>query len=215
MGSNLVLIQPMYVVCLDLEGVLVPEIWIAFARATGIDELRLTTRDISDYDVLMRKRLGILARENFKLADIQGVIATLEPLPGAAEFLQGLREQTQVIILSDTYVEFARPLMEKLRWPSLFCNSLVVDEGGKIVDYRMRQQEGKKMAVRALQSLGFSVVAAGDSYNDIAMLEQADAGILFRAPDSILREFPHFASVTTHAELSQQIRELIEPIPVD
>lgn len=202
----------MHIVCLDLEGVLVPEIWIAFAQASRIDELRLTTRDISDYDALMKRRLGILARHQLTLRDIQDVIATLDPLPGADEFLQELRAQAQVIILSDTYIEFAGPLMRKLGWPSLFCNSLVVDGDGRIVDYRLRQKDGKKMAVRALQSLGFSVVAAGDSYNDVSMLAEADKGILFRAPEAILQEFPHFSAVSTHTDLLEQIREEIKPI---
>lgn len=199
----------MHVVCLDLEGVLVPEIWIAFAEATGIDELRLTTRDVSDYDVLMKRRLEILAERKLRLGDIQKVISTLEPLPGAAVFLERLRERTQVIILSDTYVEFAKPLMRKLGWPSLFCNSLVVDGDGMILSYRLRQHEGKKRAVAALQSLGFSVVAAGDSYNDVSMLAQAQAGILFRAPDTILSEFPRFLTATTHEELLERITETI------
>lgn len=197
--------RKMYIVCLDLEGVLVPEIWIAFAEATGIDELRLTTRDISDYDVLMKRRLKILRERNLKLADIQEVIGTLAPLDGAQEFLDRLRERTQVIILSDTYVEFAKPLMRKLGWPSLFCNSLVVNGDGAIHGYKLRQKEGKKNAVAALQSLGFSVVAAGDSYNDISMLAQAESGILFRAPETILDEFPQFLTATTHPELLDRI----------
>ncbi|HUX21383.1 MAG TPA: bifunctional phosphoserine phosphatase/homoserine phosphotransferase ThrH [Spirochaetia bacterium] len=203
----------MHIVCLDLEGVLVPEIWIAFAESTGIDELRLTTRDISDYDVLMRKRLRILEERELRLADIQRVIGTLDPLPGASEFLARLRELTQVIILSDTFVEFAKPLMEKLAWPSLFCNSLVTSPDGTITDYRLRQKEGKKRAVEALQSLGFSVIAAGDSYNDVSMLSQAETGILFRAPETILREFPDFASTTTHSELFERIASEVAPEP--
>ena len=199
----------MYIVCLDLEGVLVPEIWIAFAEATGIGELRLTTRDISDYDVLMRRRLAILREHKLRLSDIQKVIATLDPLSGAEEFLLRLRERTQVIILSDTYVEFAMPLMRKLGWPSLFCNSLVVNGDGRILSYKLRQKEGKKQAVAALQSLGFSVVAAGDSYNDVSMLTQAEAGILFRAPDTILSEFPQFLTATTHEELLDRITDSI------
>ena len=199
----------MHIVCLDLEGVLVPEIWIAFAEATGIDELRLTTRDISDYDVLMRKRLAILREHGFRLADIQKVIGTLDPLPGAESFLDGLRETTQVVILSDTFVEFAKPLMRKLAWPTLFCNSLVVDADGTINDYRLRQKEGKRRAVEAFQSIGLSVVAAGDSYNDVSMLQQAETGILFRAPETILREFPQFASARTHEELFDHIRGAI------
>jgi phosphoserine/homoserine phosphotransferase len=203
----------MHIVCLDLEGVLVPEIWIAFAESTGIDELRLTTRDISDYDVLMRRRLRILEERGFKLGDIQRVIGTLDPLPGASEFLLRLRELTQVIILSDTFVEFAKPLMRKLGWPSLFCNSLVTADDGTITDYRLRQIEGKKRAVQALQSIGFFVIAAGDSYNDVSMLSQAEAGILFRAPETILEEFPGFASTSTHEELFERIATEIAPQP--
>lgn len=205
----------MHIVCLDLEGVLVPEIWIAFAEETGIEELRLTTRDISDYDELMKRRLSILREHDLTLSDIRKVIAAIEPLSGAAEFLESLRERTQVVILSDTYVEFAAPLMRKLGWPSLFCNSLVVSPGGTILDYRLRQRDGKKKAVAAFQSLGFSVVAAGDSYNDIAMLRQADTGVLFRPPESFRAQFPEFAAASTHAELLEQIIADIEPLTVE
>jgi phosphoserine/homoserine phosphotransferase len=180
----------MHIVCLDLEGVLVPEIWIAVSKKTGIDELKLTTRDIPDYDVLMKKRIGILKEHNLKLKDIQDVISTLEPLDGGLEFLEELRVLTQVIILSDTFVQFAKPLMKKLRWPTLFCNSLVIDEKGMIADYRLRQKEGKKKAVESLKSLGFDIFSAGDSYNDLLMLKASKLGVLFCPPDSIIKENP-------------------------
>ena len=180
----------MYVVCLDLEGVLIPEIWINFAEATGIEELRLTTRDIPDYDELMKKRLGILAARDLKLGDIQRVIGAMEPLPGALEFLNELKEKTQVIILSDTFTQFARPMMKKLNWPTLLCNTLVIDSDDRVRNYRLRQKDGKKKAVEGFQSMGFDVIAAGDSYNDLTMIRQAQKGILFRPPDSILAENP-------------------------
>jgi len=205
----------MHIVCLDLEGVLVPEIWIAFAQATGIEGLRLTTRDISDYDVLMRKRLDILRERGLKLADIQKVIGRLEPLAGAKEFLQELREQTQVLVLSDTFVEFAGPLMRKLGWPTLFCNSLVVNHEGLITDYHLRQRDGKKRAVEALQSIGFSVIAAGDSYNDVSMLSQAETGILFRAPASIREGFPGFDVADKHSELLSFIKGCLQSVAVE
>lgn len=204
----------MHIVCLDLEGVLVPEIWIAFSEATGISELSLTTRDISDYDVLMKRRLAILREHDLKLDDIREVIGRLEPLPGAGEFLANLRRRTQVIILSDTYVEFANPLMRKLAWPSLFCNSLVVNDDGIISGYRLRQRDGKRRAVEAFQSLGFSVIAAGDSYNDISMLSQAEAGVLFKAPEAILKEYPQFSSATTHPELLERILDSMDSVAV-
>ncbi len=191
----------MHMVCLDLEGVLVPEIWIAFAQATGIDELRRTTRDEPDYDKLMKERIRILAEHGYTLQDIQAVIGTVSPLPGAKAFLDELRSRWQVIILSDTFAEFATPLMRMLGWPSLFCNSLVLAENGTITDYCLRQREGKRKAVAAFRSIGFSVVAAGDSYNDIGMLQEADSGILFRAPEAITREFPQFRAVFSYDEL--------------
>jgi phosphoserine / homoserine phosphotransferase len=189
------------VACLDLEGVLVPEIWIGVAERTGIDELRLTTRDEPDYDVLMRRRLEILASRGLGLPDVQAVIAGMGPLPGAREFLDGLREWTQVVILSDTFYPFATPLMRQLGWPTLFCHDLEVAEDGRIADYRLRQRDAKRMAVRALHGLCFGVIAAGDSYNDTTMLEEADAGILFRPPDNVVREFPQFPVVHTYEAL--------------
>ena len=182
----------MHIVCADLEGVFVPEIWINVAERTGIEELRLTTRDISDYDVLMKKRLGILKTNNLKLHDITDVIDTMEPLEGALEFINWLRSVTQIIILSDTFVQFAGPLMRKLGWPTLFCHTLSIDSDGYIVGYNLRQQESKRGAVEALKNLNFKVIAMGDSYNDITMLKAADKGILFHPPDNVKDEFPEF-----------------------
>lgn len=180
------------VVCLDLEGVLVPEIWINVAERTGIDALRRTTRDEPDYDVLMRYRLDVLDRHGLRLDDIQQVIDTMAPLPGAAEFLDWLRERFSVVILSDTFAEFAQPLMRQLGFPTLFCHSLVTDDSGRIANYRLRLPDQKRAAVVALQGLAFRVIAAGDSYNDTAMLTAADAGILFDPPQSVVEEFDQF-----------------------
>ena len=182
----------MHIVCADLEGVFVPEIWINVAERTGIEELRLTTRDISDYDVLMKKRLGILKTNNLKLNDITAVIDTMEPLEGALEFINWLRSVTQIIILSDTFVQFAGPLMRKLGWPTLFCHTLSIDSDGYIVGYNLRQQESKRCTVEALKNLNFKVIAMGDSYNDITMLKAADKGILFHPPNNVKDEFPEF-----------------------
>jgi len=193
--------------CLDLEGVLVPEVWIAFAERTGIDELKATTRDIPDYDVLMRQRLGLLDQHGLKIDDIQEVIGGLEPLPGAIEFVDWLRERFQVIILSDTFYEFSQPLMRQLHWPTLFCHRLVVDDGGRVVDYRLRQADPKRASVKALQSLNFRVLAAGDSYNDTTMLAAADVGFLIHAPRNVIDEFPQFKSVDTLAELKTAFLE--------
>ncbi|KAA1193044.1 bifunctional phosphoserine phosphatase/homoserine phosphotransferase ThrH [Pseudohalioglobus sediminis] len=193
----------MELACLDLEGVLVPEIWIAFAEKTGIDELRATTRDIPDYNVLMKQRLGILDQHGLKIDDIQEVIATLEPLPGAIDFVNWLRERFQVIILSDTFYEFSQPLMRQLGWPTLFCHRLVTDDEGRVVDYKLRQEDPKRASVMALHSLNYRVIAAGDSYNDTTMLGEADVGILIHAPQNVIDEFPQFRSVKTLAELKQ------------
>ena len=182
----------MQLACLDLEGVLVPEVWIAVAEATGIAELRLTTRDISDYDELMHHRLAVLDAHNLKLPDIQAVIATLEPLPGAPEFLDWLRERYQVIILSDTFYQFADPLMAQLGRPTLFCHQLEVADDGTVTGYRLRMADQKRHAIIALQSLNFQCIAAGDSYNDTGMLGQAEAGILFSPPDNVVAEFPQY-----------------------
>jgi len=196
----------MHVVCLDLEGVLVPEIWINVALSTGIDELKLTTRDISDYDVLMKKRLAILEEHNLTLADIQEVISRMDPLKGAMEFMEELRTLTQVVILSDTFEEFAKPLMKKLNWPTIFCNTLVINGSGAITDYTLRQQDGKRKAVEAFRAIGLSVIASGDSYNDITMLKAADAGILFKPPQNVIDEFPGLPVVETHAGLLSEIK---------
>ncbi len=198
----------MVVTCLDLEGVLVPEIWIAFAEKTGIEKLRLTTRDIPDYDELMRGRLKILDENNLKLADIQEVIGGIAPLPGAKEFLSWLESEFQVIILSDTFSQFAGPLMEQLGHPTLFCHDLVVDEAGRIANYRLRIPDAKTKAVAALKLLNLKVIAAGDSYNDTGMLKEADAGILFRAPDNVVEEFPQFPVTRTYDEFKTAIIEV-------
>ena len=189
------------ITCLDLEGVLVPEVWIAFADETGIPELRRTTRDEPDYDKLMRARLAILDERGFKLKDIQDVIAKLRPLDGALEFLETLRARTQVIILSDTFYQFAEPLMRQLGWPTLFCNELVVEASGRVAGYRLRIPDGKKRAVAALKALAFTVHAAGDSYNDTTMLAEADRGVLFRCPDKVAEEFPQFRRTREYIEL--------------
>ena len=191
----------MELACLDLEGVLIPEIWIAFAEKTGIEELRATTRDIPDYDVLMKQRLGLLDQHGLTIDDIQQVIATLEPLPGAADFLNWLRERFQVIILSDTFYEFSLPLMRQLGWPTLLCHRLITDEQGRVVDYKLRQTDPKRASVKALHSLNYRVIAAGDSYNDTTMLSEAEAGILFHAPQNVIDEFPQFPAVQTFEEL--------------
>lgn len=187
--------------CLDLEGVLVPEIWIAFAEKTGIEKLRLTTRDIPDYDQLMRGRLKILDEHKLKLSDIQAVIRSIAPLEGAKEFIDWLRSEFQVLILSDTFYEFAGPLMAQLDYPTLFCNFLETDSTGRIVNYRLRQKDGKTKAVQALKSLNFEVIASGDSYNDTGMLKAADAGIFFCPPDNIVKEFPQFKVTQNYSQL--------------
>jgi phosphoserine/homoserine phosphotransferase len=195
------------IVCLDLEGVLVPEVWIAFAERTGIEELRATTRDIPDYNVLMRQRLDILEQHNFSINDIQEVIATLEPLPGAIDFIAWLRERFQVIILSDTFYEFSEPLMRQLNWPTLLCHRLICDDAGRVVDYKLRQEDPKRVSVEALQSLNYRVMAAGDSYNDTSMLGAADAGFLIHAPQNVIKEFPQFPSFESLSELKEAFAE--------
>ena len=199
----------MHIVCADMEGIFTPEIWINVAEITGIEELRLTTRDISDYDVLMKKRLGILDENKLKLKDIQNVIATMEPLEGAQEFLDWLRSLVQVIIVSDTYVEFAGPLIEKLGWPTLFCNTLTVDSDGMIAEYNLRQQDGKQKVAKALQALNYSVIAIGDSYNDITMLKAAENGILFRPPDNVREEYTEFPVAFAYGELKKHIKKIL------
>ena len=196
------------IVTLDMEGVLTPEIWIAVAEKTGIPELRRTTRDEPDYDVLMRGRLDILNQHGLKLSDIQNVIGTLDPLPGAKEFLDELRTLTQVIILSDTFEQFAEPLIRKLNWPTLLCHRLVV-ENDRITDYQLRIREQKREAVAAFKRMNYFVISAGDSYNDTAMLCEADVGFLIHAPDNVKREFPQFKSVESQADLLREIKSVL------
>lgn len=198
----------MKVICLDLEGVLVPEIWIAFAEETGIPEFRRTTRDEPDYDKLMRFRIDLLKRHKLKLPDIQRVISNMSPLDGAVEFVRAVRERVQLIILSDTYQEFAGHLMAKLNYPTLFCNNLIVADSGDITGYHIRQENGKKCAVAALKSLNMRVFAAGDSFNDIAMIQEADAGCLFRAPESIQKRYAEISCAESYEELRLLIDSL-------
>ena len=200
----------MNLVCMDLEGVLIPEIWINVALKTGIDELKLTTRDISDYDVLMKKRIAILKEHGLTLRDIQNVIAEMDPLDGAKEFLDAVRSKTQIIILSDTFEEFANPLMRKLGWPTLFCNSLVVDSKGMITGYTLRQNDGKRKAIEAFRSIGFRTIASGDSYNDLTMIKTADRGILFRAPAAIKDDNPDIPLVTEYDEFLKEIEKFLQ-----
>jgi phosphoserine / homoserine phosphotransferase len=195
------------IACLDLEGVLLPEIWIKFAEKTGVEDLKLTTRDIPDYDELMTKRLNILKENNFKLEDIKEVISTLEPLDGAIEFHEWLRSEFEVIILSDTFYQFVSPLMQKLDYPTLFCHQLVIDSNDSIVGYKLRQPNGKKEAVTAFQNLNFKVVAAGDSYNDIGMLKQADEGILYDPPENVISDYPQFSVSTNYADFQKKLEE--------
>ena len=196
----------MNVVCLDMEGVLVPEIWIAFSEESGIPELKRTTRDEPDYDKLMAWRLGILREHGLKLVDVQNTIAKIDPLPGAKEFLDALREETQVIVLSDTFSEFAQPLMRKLGWPTIFCNELVIDEEGFIEDIRMRCDHSKLTTVRGLQSIGFDTIAAGDSYNDLEMIQASKAGFLFRTTDKIRADYPQYPAFEEYDEFLAAIR---------
>ena len=195
------------IVCLDLEGVLVPEIWVNFAIKTGIEELKLTTREMPDYDALMARRLKILDQHQLTLTDIQAVIHAMGPLEGAAEFVAWLRERTQVIILSDTFYEFALPLMRQLGYPTIFCNQLEIGPNGRIVNYKLRQPNQKKHAVAALKNLNFRVMAAGDAYNDTAMLGEAHAGFFFCPPDHLPREFPQFPVTKTYAELQARFTQ--------
>ncbi len=194
----------MELACLDLEGVLIPEIWIAFAEETGIEELKATTRDIPCYDELMQQRLRILDEHGLKLPQIQETISKLEPLEGAVEFVNWLRERFQVVILSDTFYEFSQPLMRQLGFPTLLCHKLEVSEEGRITDYTLRQKDPKRQSVRAFQLLNYRVISAGDSYNDTTMLKQAEAGILFHAPDNVIAEFPQFPAVHTYEDLKKE-----------
>jgi len=197
-----------HLVCLDLEGVLVPEVWINVAERTGIDALRDTTRDIPDYDVLMRQRLRLLDEHRLTLSDIQAVISEMGPLPGACAFLDSLRARGPVVILSDTYYEFAEPLMRQLDWPTLFCHRLEVDGDSRVTGYRLRMRDHKRAAVAAFRDLNFPTIAVGDSYNDTTMLAEADHGILFHAPANVIEEFPQFPSLNGFDDLAAAIREL-------
>lgn len=197
----------MYITCLDLEGVLVPEIWIAFSEESGIPELKRTTRDEPDYDKLMKWRIGVLKEHGLTLKDIQNTIAKIDPLPGAKEFMDSLRSECQTIILSDTFAEFASPLMKKLGMPTIFCNSLEVDEKGFIVSHKMRCPESKLTTVKALQSIGYDTIASGDSYNDLGMIQASKAGFLFRTTDKIKADFPNLPAFTEYSELLGAIRK--------
>ncbi len=199
----------MNIVCLDLEGVLVPEIWIAFAETSGIPELKKTTRDEPDYDKLMRGRLDILKEHGLGLKEIQDVIAKIDPLPGAKEFLDELRSLTQVLILSDTFEQFAAPLMKKLGWPTIFCNTLIVEPDGTISDFRMRVEKSKLTTVRALQSIGFETIAAGDSFNDLAMIEASKAGFLFRSTEQIKRDHPELPAFEDYGDFLEAIKKAL------
>ena len=202
----------MIVACLDLEGVLIPEIWINVAERTGIAELRRTTRDEPDYDKLMQGRIRILAEHGLGIRDIQQVIAGMGPLAGATDFLAWLRERHQVVILSDTFYQFAKPLVRQLGDPTLFCNDLEIDAAGRVAGYRMRQPDGKRCAVQALRSLNFATIATGDSYNDTAMLSEADAGILYRPPENVVREFPQFPVARSYDELRAAFEHAAEEL---
>ena len=199
----------MDIVCLDLEGVLVPEIWIALAKESGIPELKKTTRDEPDYDKLMRWRIGILKEHGLGLSQIQDTIARIEPLDGAKEFLDKLRELTQVIIISDTFTQFAKPLMKKLGWPTIFCNTLEVSDSGEITGFRMRIEKSKLSTVKALQSVGFDTIAAGDSYNDLDMIKASKAGFLFKSTEQIIKNNPNLPAYETYNELFEAIKKNI------
>lgn len=200
----------MYITCLDLEGVLVPEIWIAFAEASGIPELKRTTRDEPDYDKLMKWRIGILKEHGLGLKEIQDVIATIDPMPGAKEFLDELRSVCQVIIISDTFTQFASPLMRKLGWPTIFCNSLEVAASGEITGFKMRIEQSKLTTVKALQSIGYDTIASGDSYNDLGMIQASKAGFLFRTTDQIKADYPQLPAYETYEELMAAIRRVLD-----
>lgn len=200
----------MDVVCLDLEGVLVPEIWIAFAEESGIPELKKTTRDEPDYDKLMNWRLEVLKEHGLGLKEIQATIAKIDPLPGAREFLDALREKTQVIIISDTFTQFAKPLMEKLGWPTIFCNELIVAESGEVTGFRMRCEKSKYTTVKALQSCGFETIASGDSFNDLGMIEASKAGFLFRSTESIKKDYPQYEAFEEYDDLLHAIEKVLD-----
>jgi phosphoserine / homoserine phosphotransferase len=200
----------MNVICSDLEGVWVPEVWINVAKKTGIDDLKLTTRDIKDYDELMKYRLNILDKHNLKLKDIQDVIATIKPLDGAIEIIKWLQSASRLIIVSDTFVEFADPLMKQLDYPTLFCHSLEVDDKNRITGYKLRQKNPKKQVVKALQSLNYEVIAFGDSYNDVSMLQQADKAFLFKPPQNVIDDFPEFAVVNDYNAMKKQLSSMMQ-----
>lgn len=199
----------MYIVCSDLEGVFVPEVWINVAEKTAIAELRRTTRDEPDYNLLMRNRMKILDQHGLKLQDVQNVIAQIRPLPGAVAFIEWVKERTQLIVVSDTFIQFADPLMKQLGRPTLFCHTLVMDESNRIIDYKLRQPDPKRKTVEALQELKYQVIAMGDSYNDTSMLKQADVGILFRPPQNVINDFPQFPVVTEYDELKVLLEKYI------
>ena len=199
----------MNIVCLDMEGVLVPEIWIAFSKASGIDELKLTTRDEPDYDKLMKYRIAILKEHGLGLREIQETIAQIDPMEGAREFLDELRSLTQVIILSDTFVQFAAPLMKKLGWPTIFCNTLEVAEGGEITGYKMRCSQSKLTTVKALQSIGFETIASGDSYNDLGMIQASKAGFLFKSTEQIKKDYPQIPAYEEYGDLLAAIKSAL------
>ena len=203
----------MNIVCLDLEGVLIPEIWINFAEKVGVEELKATTRDIPDYDELMRFRLDLCAKHGFRIQDIQEVIDTLSPLPGAKAFSDQLRADYQLIILSDTFQEFAKPMMRQLAWPTIFCHELVIGEGGEINNYKLRKADHKRETVKRLHELNFNVVAAGDSYNDTTMLGEAEQGILFCPPQNVIDEFPQFPVATSYDQLRSEIDQAMANMP--
>lgn len=200
----------MNIVCLDLEGVLVPEIWIAFAEASGIPELKKTTRDEPDYDKLMKWRIGILKEHGLGLREIQDTIAKIDPMPGAKEFLDELRSLTQVIIISDTFTQFAAPLMKKLGWPTIFCNSLEVSENGEVTGFKMRCEQSKLTTVKALQSIGYDTIASGDSYNDLGMIKASKAGFLFKSTDKIKNDNPELPAYETYEELMAAIKKVLD-----
>ena len=196
-----------FIACLDLEGVLVPEIWIEFSRKTGIKELQATTRDISDYSELMKMRLDVCAKNQLRINDIQEVISQMSPLPGAKEFLYGLKQRFQVVILSDTFYQFAEPLMKQLGYPTLFCHNLVIDDAGRINDFKLRMEDQKRAAVKAFKALNFKVLSAGDSYNDISMLLESDKGVLFCPPQNVIDEYPQLTVSRNYAELNSVFDE--------
>lgn len=199
----------MHAICSDLEGVWVPEVWINVAQKTGIEELRLTTRDIKDYDELMQHRLKILEKHNLKLKDIQDVIASIKPMDGAYDMVQWLKTVTRFIVVSDTFTQFAEPLMQQLDWPTLFCHNLEIDSEDRVVNYHLRQKDPKRQVVKALQSLDYEVIAFGDSYNDVTMLEQADKAFLFKAPQNVIEDYPQYPVASTYEEMKALLDEMM------